>query len=82
MVQGVQDKEMIAGELAASEAHISSTMFGQILLQRCCTPCVAKRLAVCLSKHRGGLHTGIRQKLTSRGCFCGTAFVKSAMQAR
>ncbi|BDA51236.1 Nucleolar protein 9 [Coccomyxa sp. Obi] len=34
-VGGVKDKEMIAGELAAAEQHISGSKFGQILLRRC-----------------------------------------------
>ena len=33
--QGVKDKEVIAGELAAAEEHISKSKFGQILLRRC-----------------------------------------------
>ena len=33
--QGVKDKEMIAGELAVAEQHISNSKFGQILLHRC-----------------------------------------------
>ncbi|CAL8466393.1 g5929 [Coccomyxa elongata] len=34
-VGGVKDKEMVAGELAAAEQHISKSKFGQILLRRC-----------------------------------------------
>lgn len=33
--QGVKDKEVTAGELAAAEEHISKSKFGQILLRRC-----------------------------------------------
>ena len=33
-MQGVKDKEAIATELAAAEAHIAATNFGQILLKR------------------------------------------------
>ncbi len=33
-MQGVKDKEVIAGELAAAEAHLSATAFGQMLLRR------------------------------------------------
>ena len=33
-VQGVKDKEVIAAELAAAEAHLSNTAFGQMLLRR------------------------------------------------
>ena len=33
-MQGVKDKEVIAGELAAAEAHLSNTAFGQMLLRR------------------------------------------------
>ncbi|BDA51149.1 Nucleolar protein 9 [Coccomyxa sp. Obi] len=34
-VGGVKDKEMIAGELAAAEQHISGSKFGRILLRGC-----------------------------------------------
>ena len=33
-MQGVKDKEVIAAELAAAEAHLSNTAFGQMLLRR------------------------------------------------
>ena len=33
-LQGVKDKEVIAVELAAAEAHIGNTAFGQMLLRR------------------------------------------------
>ena len=33
-MQGVKDKEVIAAELAAAEAHLSATAFGQMLLRR------------------------------------------------
>ena len=33
--QGLKDKEAIASELAAAEAHIAASSFGQILLKRC-----------------------------------------------
>lgn len=33
-MQGVKDKEVIASELAAAEAHIGNTAFGQMLLRR------------------------------------------------
>ena len=33
-LQGVNDKEVIAAELAAAEAHIGNTAFGQMLLRR------------------------------------------------
>jgi len=33
-LQGVKDKEVIAVELAAAEAHLGNTSFGQMLLRR------------------------------------------------
>ena len=44
--QGVKDKEVIAGELAAAEEHISKSKFGQILMRRCAPLLMQDRILI------------------------------------